>query len=224
MTLEKIHLAPLVAILMANAAPAAAQFPTFNAAPQGNACGQYTPCCPPATKISRDGDWKADQQVAGNITSNYRLKYTMQPQLKAQLGAFSNYVAATSPGFTNTNLVTTIWEAGSGPSPIPSFWVTDRADIFISPWIDTPSHTLSYGHGISPNYPLSVNKWYVIESRFIANKPPHIELECGVQKFAYRVEYKPMKTLPGAPLGPSVTIIPYNGTVPKAPIPQMPKR
>jgi hypothetical protein len=210
-----MRFAPLVAILIANAAPAAAQLPTPSDAPAVNACGQYTTCCPPSTKISRDGDWKAEQQVAGNITSNYRLQYTMKPLLNQQMGAFANYfTAAIGTGYGNTAIMlTNVFIAGTGPTPNPTAVIGVRLDKWAAPFSGVSTNS---SHASLTNYTLVPNTWYVLETSF--NMGNIYPLDCGVQKFAYRVEYKPMKTMPGAPLAPSVTIIPYNGTLPNVPM------
>lgn len=213
---------PLLAMLTgatpAVAGPALPDLPAMNAS-QAGTCGQYTPCCPPATKISRNGDFKAVQQVSGNITSNYQIQYAMQPLLKAQMGAFANYfVAAIGTGYGMTaRMDTAIFEAGIGATPMPSIVVGYRLDLWTAPFGGTVN---SNGHGTNSVYPLVPGHWYVLSSSF--NMGGMYPLGCGEQKFAYRVEYKPMKVGAGTSIQPSVQIIPYTGTVPTLPAPQLP--
>ncbi len=219
-----LHIMPLIAMMggapSAIAAPALPNLPAMNASHAGT-CGQYTPCCPPSTKISRDGDFKAVQQVTGNTTSNYQLKYTMQPALMAQMGAFANYLSAI--GYTMFQLVSDIHDGGIGSTPVAGGSVdAPRHDRVTAPFSGSVT---SFGHGTGSSFPLSVNRWYVVRSFFMAGGGGltwQYQLECSMQMFAYRVEYKPMKVGAGTSMQPTVQIIPYTGPLPKLPAPQTP--
>ncbi len=217
-----LHIMPLIAMMggapSAISAPALPDLSTINAA-QVAACGQHTPCCPHSTQIKRDGDFKAVQQVTGNITSNYQMQYTMQPLLKAQMGAFANYfVAAIGSGYGMTaRMDTAIFEGGTGATPIPTITVGYRLDLWTAPFGGTVS---SNGHGTNSVFPLVPGHWYVVSSSF--NMGGMASLGCGEQKFAYRVEYKPMKVGAGTSMQPTVQIIPYTGSIPTLPAPQLP--
>jgi hypothetical protein len=152
-------------------------------------------CCPPASNFKLS---KMLTPVQATIADDYYLKFTLDPQLDAQMTAYGAYLKTLDPSITTTAMAVRAFDGGTGNAPVVSGGPLEPEKHFY--WHAGNSNGILWPAGdlFSVASKRPVNNWTVVEIAVWQPNPNRLwSMDCSIRRIAFRPQIAGARAAPG---------------------------